>query len=216
SCGGGGANLFANGGFEDGRDPWFSLMTEAWGEPFVVSDRQAHSGEQSALLELRSEDGGPARVHGVVAEVEPEDFPEVLSARYFVERWEQGTPLQYLQIVVIAWNARNIPAEVAQQQVPNHQVRYILAGVDRQPTFISNARYVMLSDGPPATGEWVRFERNVREDFQALWGAVPEDFENLRILFEVRWDERQPADGPSAADVYYDDLYLGPAPAPEA
>ena len=51
----------------------------------------------------------------------------------------------------------------------------------------------------------------MRDDFEALWGDVPQDFAGLRIFFEVRWDDRQISDGVSAADVYYDDLYFGPA-----
>lgn len=204
-------NLFLNPGFEQGRDPWFSLETAAWGSAFRASDAAARSGSSSALLELRSDDAeaGQVRVYGVVYEMSPEAFPELLSGYYCVDRWEQGTPRQYLQFVVIALDAANIPAEVA--SATNHQVRYILAGVDSQPTFISNARYVMITRSEPKLGEWVRFERNVREDFEALWGDAPEGYVGLRILFEVRWDDRLPSDGLSAADVYYDDLYFGPA-----
>lgn len=204
-------NLFLNPSFEQGRDPWISLETAAWGRPFSATDRAAHSGSNSALLELRSdeEEAGSVRVYGVVYEMKPEEFPELISGYYCVERWDQGTPRQYLQFVVIALAAENIPEEVASST--NHQMRYILAGVDSQPTFISNARYVMIARGQPKLGEWVRFERNVRDDFEALWSDVPKGYAGLRVFFEVRWDDRQPSDGVSAADVYYDDLYFGPA-----
>lgn len=212
-CGDGGGvmtgNLFANGGFEEGGQPWFSLDSEAWGRPFTVSTVQARSGAGSALLELRSEDGGPARVYGVVQEVTPGTFPDVLSGAYYVGRWEQGTPKQYLQFVVIVWGADNAPPDVA--GVENYQIRYVLGGVDAPPLAIANAKYVMLGTGAPATGRWVPFERNIRQDFEELWGAAPEGFDSLRVLFEVRWDDRSAPDGPSAADVYYDDLYLGSA-----
>ncbi len=204
-------NLFLNPGFEEGRDPWISLETAAWGRPFSATDSAAHSGSNSALLELRSDDegAGSVRVYGVVYEMKPEEFPELISGYYCVERWDQGTPRQYLQFVVIALAAENIPEEVASST--NHQMRYILAGVDSQPTFISNAHYVMISQSQPEPGQWVRFERNVRDDFEALWGGVPKGYAGLRIFFEVRWDDRQASDGVSAADVYYDDLYFGPA-----
>ncbi len=204
-----GGNLFANPSFEEGVEPWISLTTAAWGKPFSVSQMQARGGANSALLELRSEEGGAARVYGVVHEIEPEEFPEVLSGYYYVDRWERGTPKQYLQFVVIVFEASNIPrgAGVA----TNHQIRYILAGAERQPIQIGNARFVMVGTGEPEQGRWVYFERNIRQDFQELWGAVPEGFAKLRILFEVRWDDRQPSDDPSAADVYYDDLYIGSA-----
>ncbi len=43
---------------------------------------------------------------------------------------------------------------------------------------------------------------------------MPENFENIRVLFEVRYDDKIVGEGPLAADVYYDDLYFGPAPSP--
>ena len=203
------ANQFTNGGFEQGGDPWISLTTAAWGTPFSVSERQALEGSSSALLELRSVQGGSTRVFGVVQEISPEEFPQTISGYYFVEDWQKGTDRQYLQFVVIVFEADNMPAEFA-EAVSNYQVRYILAGVDSQPTFISNARYVMVTGTEPAIGEWVYFERNVAQDFLDLWGEVPEGFDKLRVLFEVRWDDRADTDGLSSADVYYDDLYFGP------
>ncbi len=202
------SGLFGNPSFENGREPWFSLETEAWGRPFSVSQQQARSGASSALLELRSSDGGATRIYGAVQEIAPTEFPEVLSGYYYVDRWEQGTPKQYLQFVVIVFEAGNIPPEAAGAN--NHQIRYILAGVDAPPIEVGNARFVMVGTGAPEQSRWVHFERNIRQDFQQLWGSVPEDFKNLRLLFEVRWDGRSPSDGPSAADVYYDDLYIGP------
>jgi hypothetical protein len=201
-------SLFANPGFEEGEAPWISL--ESWGTQFAVSDAVAHSGTSSAFLELRSEgaEGEAARVFGVEQEITPEEFPDVLSGYYYVDRWEPGTPKQYLQFVVIVFGADNIPPEVA--SATNHQIRYILAGVDSQPIQISNAKFVMVGTGAPTQGEWVHFQRNIRQDFQELWGGVPEGYDYIRILFETRWDDRASTDGASAADVYYDDLYVGP------
>jgi hypothetical protein len=206
-----GENLFVNPSFEEGAGPWCSLSTEAWGAPFSVSTNRAHAGASSAFLELRSEEEVDTRVLGVVSETAPAEFPELISGYYYVDHWEQGTPKQYLQIVVIVWDAANIPQEAAALGATNHQMRYIMAGAESQPTSIGNARYVMVTRDRPKTGEWVFFERDVREDFRELWGAVPENFARIRVLFEVRWDDRQPSDGAAAADVYYDDLYLGPA-----
>lgn len=203
-------SLFANPSFEQGRDPWISLETEAWGPAFQVSDSQAVEGTNSAALTLRSKDGGAARIYGVVQEISPDSFPETLSGYYCVARWEKGTAFQYLQFVIIAFDAANMPAEVS-AQANNYQIRYLLAGVAEQPTNISNARYVFVTREEPVIGKWVHFERNVRDDFVQLWGEAPRDFSKLRILFETRWDERPSNAAPSAADVFYDDLYLGPA-----
>ena len=205
-------DLFANPSFEEGPQPWFSLTTEAWGRAFTVGQTEAHSGSSSAYLQLRSSDGGDTRVYGVAQEIAPNEFPHVLSGYYCVERWHKNTPRQYLQFVVIINNAQNIPPEVTQLGASNHQLRYILAGVSTQPTLVQNARYVFITREPPKVGQWVHFERNIGRDVQQLWGDLPVGFTNIRILFEVRWDNRSPSDGASEADVYYDDLYVGPAP----
>ena len=206
SAGTDGGNVFANPGFEDGSDPWFSL------EPpeFVVYDGVAHSGEASAYLPLRaSADETDNKIIYLVQEVQPEELPEVISGYYRVENWNKGTNKQYLQFAVILFGVDNLPGGYV-----NHQIRYLLSGIREPPFAIANAEFVFIDREEPRQGEWVYFERNLREDFERLWGAVPQGFENVRVLFEVRYDDKKAGEGPLGADVYYDELYLGPAPAP--
>jgi hypothetical protein len=200
------ANLFHNPGFESGREPWCSLHAEEV-PSFEVTQDFAHSGTSSAYLQMRvpAEEAGTAKVFYLVQEVTPQDFPELISGYYRVENWVKGTPKQYLQFVVIAFDVTNLtPA------YPNYQIRYPLAGISEEPFAIGNAFFVFLTKEEPKTGEWVYFERNIKQDFEQLWGAAPEGFSKLRILFEVRYDDKQ-AGAASEADVYYDDLYMGPA-----
>jgi len=201
------ANLFQNGSFESGPAPWISLTTEAWGTPFSVTDERAHSGKQSAFLELRakSEDTGP-KVFGVVQELSPPaEFPEVISGYYRVEDWVRGSPKQYLQFVVIAFGAGNLPGDH-----PNHQIRYVLGGVSEPPLSISNAKYIFLSREDPVTDKWVYFQVPVSKDFTEQWGDVPKGYQKLRLLFEVRYDDK-PVGAEAQANTFYDDLYMGPA-----
>ncbi|MGQ9573354.1 MAG: hypothetical protein ACUVX1_02770 [Chloroflexota bacterium] len=209
-------NMFHNPSFEEGGEPWCSLHV---GEvpPFEVSQDYAHSGQSSALLRMRvpAEEAGHAKVFYLVQEVMPTEFPELMSGYYRVENWVKGTPKQYLQFVVIlcrevdgrdcGGGATNLPGEY------NHQIRYILAGINEEPFEIGNAHFVFISQDEPKQGEWVYFERNLAQDFEELWGAVPEGFDKMRILFEVRYDQKEAGDTPAEADVYYDDLYMGPA-----
>ena len=200
-------NVFPNGGFEQGHDPWFALKPP----DFLVSQGVAHSGSASALLRMRAPvEASGIGIHYLVQEAAPAQMPEVVSGYYRVDNWISGTPKQYLQFVVIAPGPDNFPTDP-----PNYQIRYLLAGIDQDPFAISNAKFVYLTKEDPPQGKWVYFERNLREDFQKLWGAVPEGFDCLRFLFEVRFDDKVSGDGPAEADVYYDDLYLGPAPAPQ-
>ena len=199
------ANLFLNPGLEDGTDPWFSLKPDEG--PFSRSDAFAHSGKYSAKFEMRDPSAATgAKVYYLVQEIAPKEFPEFLSGNYRVEKWQKGTTRQYLQFVVIAFAVDNLPGGY-----PNHQIRYPLAGIDSPPFAINNAHFKFIGKDQPALGEWVHFEANVKEDFERLWGAAPEGFDKLRILFEVRWDDKTPGNA-AEADVYYDDLYFGPAP----
>ena len=155
---------------------------------------------------MRTDASTPAvRIWGVGQEVSPKEFPQELHGFYKVDGWTRGTAKQYLQIVVIAWNASNVP----DPSFENYQIRYILGGISAPPFEIKNAKYVFISTGEPRLGQWVEFKRDVAADFQRLWGNVPEGFDRIRLLFEVRFDDKA-ADERPAADVYYDDLYLGP------
>jgi hypothetical protein len=212
---GGDGNEFENGSFEEGREPWFALINDsddnAWVKDFTVSQTQAHSGTSSAFVELDSADEGPlaARRYGVVQEVVPDEFPEVITGCYYVEAWEQGTPRQYAQVAVIVFEPENVPPDVL-IAANNIQMRYVLFGVESPPIRVDNAKFVMTGRGEPVTGEWVCFELDLRNDFQELWGLVPEGYQKVRVLFEVNWDERDASDPPAIGDVYYDDLYIGP------
>jgi hypothetical protein len=151
-----------------------------------------------------------------VQEVAPSEFPELISGYYRVENWLRGTPKQYLQFVVILFAPTNLTKdkEGAALTAPfsNYQIRYPLAGISEEPFLIANAFFKFLGTEDPRQGEWVYFESNIKQDFQELWGAVPEGYSKIRVLFEVRFDDKE-AGSPAEADVYYDDLYMGPADA---
>jgi hypothetical protein len=201
SAGEAGPNLFSNPSFED-ADSWFSLKPPV----FTVSNEFAHSGKASALLQiLEPSDAKGTSIRYLVQEVNPSEFPEVISGYYRVENWDKNTPKQYVQFVVIVVGANNMPMNST-----NHQIRYILAGIEEPPFAIANAKFVFLGSEAPIIGQWLSFERNLRMDFQQLWGTVPTGYDCLRFLFEVRYDDKVSGDGTVAADVFYDDLYLGP------
>lgn len=208
---------FANPGFEedltrpcvsDTLDCWFALNPPE----FIVSDRTANSGVNSALLAMRQTTASrEAEIHYLVQEVAPNELPEVISGNYFVENWVKGTDLQYLQFVVIVFGGGDDLAPCpGGGACSNYQIRYLLAGIDREPFGIANAKFVFITDLAPVEGEWIHFERNLRQDFIDLWGGLPSDFTKIRVLFEVRYDGKTPTEGPLEADVFYDDLYMGP------
>ncbi|MCH8815308.1 MAG: hypothetical protein IH957_09480 [Chloroflexi bacterium] len=197
-------NLFDNPGLENGEEPWFTLKPDSG---FTVTDEFAHSGTYSAYQNMDdpAEASGLGKVYYLVQEITPPEFPEIVEGFYRVENWRRGTPLQYLQFVIIALEPQNFDLS----EVSNFQLRYIIAGVNAPPFDIGNAHFVFLSREDPVIGEWTHFSANVREDFQELWGLVPEDFTLLRLFFEVRWDGKSAGSGAPRADVYWDDLYIG-------
>ena len=212
ACGGDGdgapSERLVNPGFEDGKTGWTALAgSDGWEPDFAISEDVARSGERSALLEMGvPPERGDVRIFGVTQEVAPGEMPEQLGGWYRVEGWQRATAKQYLQVVVIVFNAENRPLP----QATNHQIRYILAGITEPPFNINNAKYVFAGPAEPAQGEWVPFTFPVAEDFARLWGEAPVNFEKVRLLFEVRYDGRVEPEEPSA-DVYYDDLHFGAA-----
>jgi glycosidase len=108
-------------------------------------------------------------------------FPEWISGYYRVEGWQKGTPLQYLQFVVIA-----VPEETA----ANIQIRYLLAGTDVEPFRIDNAKFVFVGKEEPLTGQWVSLTGTWRRTSEQLWGGIPEDLTEVRVFFEARYDSR--------------------------
>jgi len=224
ACGGGGdddggataptadpsGNVIRNGGFEEGRDPWYSLRPPEW----ILATDKVHSGSASAHLQMRDTAASEEDViHYLVQETAPSELPEVLSGEYFVENWKKGTKSQYVQFVVIIWadDVSEMPLCPDGTPCPNYQIRFLLAGVDEDPFPIGNAKFVYVTTDEPVEGEWVHFERNVKQDFMERWGGIPKDITNIRLLFEVRFDNKAVGEGPFEADVYYDDLYFGPA-----
>ena len=209
------ANLLHNAGLESGEDPWCVLQSPK----FEVSQDYAHSGEASALLSMRvpAETVSAHETHYLAQEVVPKEFPELVSGYYRVENWSKGTPKQYLEFVIIV--CRDGPEGKCTQGAPNvsggygynQQVRYVLAGISEDPFAIGNAHFVYISKEEPPSGEWVYFERNIKDDFRQLWGVLPEGHDYIRVLFEVRFDDKEAGRAPAEADVYFDDLYMGSA-----
>lgn len=196
-------NLLMNESFEAGKEPWFALVTPNW-ESFEITDRYASHGRYSAYLGLRAPFSAVGtKIVGVVQEVSPSEFPRRLSGFYRVERWRRGAQKQYLQVVVIVF------AGPTNKPFPNHQLRYVLSGIDRPPLQIVNAKYVMSGITEIQGGRWIKFDFDVRSDFLRHWGQVPKRFTKIRVLFEVRYDEKTAGKGDAGADVYYDDLYVG-------
>lgn len=195
-------NLFENAGFEAGEAPWFTIAEESG---FEVTSELSHTGDYSAVL--RMDDPAFAsgnKVYYLVQEIEPGELPEVVEGFYRVENWNRGAMRQYVQFVIIAIGPDNFPDFAS-----NFQLRYLLAGQKIPPFDIRNARFVFVNRDEPVEGEWVRFSLNVRDDFATYWQAIPEGFERLRLLFEVRWDSKVSGSGTPRGDVYYDDLYIG-------
>lgn len=204
-------NLLADPGFEDGGGAWRLGSTPL---AFEIADTPVRSGLRAARLRLDHTArplGRPVRVIGASQDLTPERLPERVGGFYRVERWENESPdtALYLQLVVTVWRDQRTPALAGTGDVPNRQLRYFLAGVASPPYEIANARQTVVSGAPPATGVWVPFELPVREDFERLWGEAPRELAKVGVLFEARWDHREP-EAVVDADVYYDDLYVVP------
>ncbi|MBN1770082.1 MAG: hypothetical protein JXB32_02380 [Deltaproteobacteria bacterium] len=204
-----GFNFLTNAGFEDGTEPWWYFPDRPHWGGFTVTTATAREGRWSARLELKVDETHPppdkTHIRGVIHDVRTPVLPNVVSGSYYVETWERGEVDTYTQFVVIVAGAA-----MSGGSVKNQQLRYLLAGIDHPPFGIANAKFVYVTREQPAVGQWVRFERNLTADFLEYWGELPERFENVRILFEVRYDNMDVSNPPRIhAVVHFDDLYLG-------
>jgi len=200
-------NLLLNPGFEQGDQPWITLNEN---QGFKVTSERPHSGASSAHLVMRDPaDASGAKVYYLVQEMTPSAVPNVVRGFYRVENWKKGSPHQYTQFVIQAWAPTNGASFGVSST--NYQLRYLLAGADSPPFAIGNAKFVFVTRQDPPLDQWVPFEVHPRDDFAQQWGTVPVGFSKLRLLFEVRFDNKVAGQSPSEADVYYDDLYAGPA-----
>ena len=204
-----GFNMLVNPGFEDGTAPWWFFPDRPHWGGFTVTTAHAAEGRWSARLELLCDETHPppdkAHIRGVIEDIRAPVFPTIVSGEYFVETWERGTIDQYIQFVVIV-----AAAEMTGGPLGNTQIRYLLAGIDHPPFDIQNARFFYVTREEPVVGRWVHFERNLVDDFVALWGEVPKQFSHVRVLFEVRWDNLDVQNPPRLHSVvHFDDLHLG-------
>lgn len=205
------SNLLDNPSFEDTTEsPWFNYAerTANWA-PFAIVDGGYRS-DHAALLDLDSDDPQqPSQriIHGVVQETPAPAFPRYISGAYKVDQWERGTANQYLQLVVIVWNATTLPKGF---NLPNYQIAVPLAGIARPPFRMLNRKFVMGCPAEPTVAEWVEFEYDIQLLFEREWGLTPSDYEYLRVFFEVRYDGRADHEPRALAHVRFDDLYLGP------
>ncbi len=199
------ASILLNGGFEDGDPPWTFRIQPEW-SGFEIAGDPARTGAHSLHLALRDPgDASGVHIAGAVQEVRPAEFPEFISGYYRVEDWQpHDVAFQYLQFVVIVYGADY------GDDFDTHQIRFPLAGAPRQPFSLTNAKWVFLSRDPPRTGKWVYFGYPVRQAFIDKWAKAPETWERIELFLEVRYDGKTAANAGTSADVYFDDLYLGP------
>ncbi len=217
------------------RNPDFEAGTQGWERPephqwvgFEVVSEPVHSGNGAAHIVASWQPGDrerPVSVRSAIQEISPPRFPDRIAGWYRVDRWEYASdedPLQ-LQIIVVAigdprtreivesdqpYDENNPDNPEVPASLDNYQLRYQLAGPNEEPEDGGNIRTRVIGKGPPDLGSWLHFDLPVKSDFEQRWGRVPANFRQLRIMFLVRWDDKE--EGAALhADVYYDDLFFG-------
>jgi hypothetical protein len=197
-------NVVSNGGFEDGDAPWAYKQSPNW-NAFAISDTVAHSGNHSLELNLRGDDAASGgNIVGAYAALNATEFPEYLSGYYRVDSWNPHAGFQYLQFVVI------VRGGDFGSEFDVIEIRFALAGINREPFNISNARFIFLSRDQPKLHQWVYFGYPLRQAFATRIGKVPTQWDSIEVFLEVRYDGKTAGSGESSADAYFDDIYAGP------
>lgn len=211
------------------RNPGFEAGTQGWEEvegrnsiAFEVVSEPVHSGHGAAHLVASWRPGNrerPVRVRSAIQEISPPRFPDRVAGWYRVDRWEDASDAEVLQLQIIVAaigdpRTREIvesgdpDAREVHPRLDNFQFRYQLAGPAEAPEDGGNVKNRAIGYGPPKLGSWLHFDLPVKADFEQRWGHVPADYERLRVMFAVRWDDK-PEGAALHADVYYDDLFFG-------
>lgn len=200
-------NLIKNAGFEAGTQEWKWLEWSKGWAPFEHASNHAYEGKGSLYLPVRS-DGRPTIVWGAVQELTlDDDIPECVEGYYYVDQWQGGEWKQYLQFVIIDLS-HSLGEKMGQAQL-----RYIVSGVTTPPLNISNAQYLFVETHrreTPVLKQWTKFSIDPKADFLKNWNYTPTKGSQLRILFEARFDHHMKQANPALADVYFDNLYMGP------
>jgi len=195
-------NLLSNPGFEDGDQGWLAPQQAAW-TSFTVVDGTAHGGSRSMRLRLPGDPSARSHTAGGMQALDTRVFPDFLSGFYRVDSWRPNAGQQYLQFVV-----RVIGGDLG-DGAPTHEVRFVIAGAERDMPATRDAHLFFISRAAPAIGRWTYFSYPIGHAFESRFGKVPLRWDGIQLSFEVRYDNLT-VDAPfEAADVYFDDLYMG-------
>lgn len=200
-------NLLTNGNFEDGSEGWSTRDDTA-----TASSEVVRTGSGSLLVSFAMDAESP--VNGAALafqELGLEEVPEFLSFDYRIDDWIRGTDLQYVEaVVIVEGSGVGMPqCPAGGDPCPNIQMRYVLAGVISEPTTIVNARWRFVGEQEPEAGEWLHFEADLRNDMTEAWGSLPSVVTSVKLQLEVRYEGRVPDELDGAANVYWDNVYLG-------
>lgn len=195
-------NLIANNGFEAGVAPWVAAtLPNQPGKTPSISDGVAHAGTHSVELRLTSSGEGSG-VNAASQSVATKDFPEFFAGFYRIDDWQPHALFQYVYFSV------NVHGGEFSDPGQPHEVRF-LTGARIEPSLEPGVVYVFLSRDAPVVGKWTYFSYPVKTAFEHF-GALPAKWDSVDVSVGVRYDGQQPQDASSSADVFYDDLYLGP------
>ncbi|MBI2723830.1 MAG: hypothetical protein HYX50_02085 [Chloroflexi bacterium] len=191
-----------NASFEQTQAPWTATAGTA-PNGFSISDAAAHSGARSARLTLAG--GTTSEAAGVTQPVVNPKFPEFVSGFYRVDDWRPGDPagLMYLQFSIV------VRGGDFGDNLPQHELRVLIAGAPREPQPDPAVRYTFLDRGAPQSKRWVYFSYPVTEAFLFRFGKAPSRWDAIELRLEVRSDPPERGGTTGAASVYFDDLYVG-------
>jgi hypothetical protein len=211
------------------RNPDFEAGVKGWdggdnqgSVDFEVVSEPVHSGRGAAHLVASWQPGDREHsvvVHNATQEISPPRFPDRIGGWYRVDRWEYAADEGALQLQLLIGSigdprtrelvrSNDPDGPEVHPRLNNFQLRYQLAGPTEAPESGGNIKFRVIGEGPPVLGSWVHFDLPIKSDFERLWGTLPANFQELRVMFIVRWDDK-PEGAALQADVYYDDLFFG-------
>lgn len=221
-------SLFPNGNFSKGNLNWFTYQYKNRGGFRVVRDGPGDGTYPSGPAGRLTLEPGPAKPGFRVATMEIEDkqlleLPKRLRGRYFVETWEPGIAMPWIEVGVVAFGPDTRP------MTPPAYAKYVtlvLAGRDQEKiqtrTYFDLGNEVKIipkdAEGKPTvklgtdveTGRWIEFEFDVEDAFREHWGVMSNSCNGVRVFGKIVVGDYIPEEkGEFKAVVYFDDIYAG-------
>ena len=209
--------VFENGDFESPSiSPWHYLDNTQWGGFKVVQEPSSNGGAPNQFVRVDALTSAPVpslKVFGAVQEWNTEEqIPNYLNFQMRVHGEKKLCSKQYAQAVVIF-----LKEGAEDPKHKNLQLRIVLHGVEKQPYYMSNAKFHVNPPYKMSAQGWRNYSLPILDWFKKGFPTTPDghwEGGRIRLLVEARYDNLPTTtpDGVSVISADYDNISFSATP----